>query len=574
MTGLDALCAGLTKLGVRHVFGLPGTQNAPFFSALPKHGIRPVLATHELSASFMANGYARASGRVGVLATIPGPGFAYAIPGLAEARLDSVPVLHLVGTPARGQRRFLHQAIDQAGIAGPLVKRVIEVAAAGDIAAAMAKAHALALEGEPGPVMLHLVPEALRAHVAENVARASPVHGRADAAPAPGWAAPLREMVAASERPVLFVGGGAMASAAEVRALAERWSAPTFTTLTARGVIPENHSCALAFDADRGGLTELNALIERSDLIFALGCKFSHNGTSGFGIRLPEDRLIHVNTDAEALGSSYPTRLPIRASVEEVLAELGRDGDAPSRSRWTSAELADARQRIGTPAPARVPEPRFAGVPGGTPAAFFGALRRALPPEGIVVTDSGLHQIMTRRYLDVLEPRGLITPADLQSMGFGVPAAIGAAIAQPARPVVAVVGDGGFLMAAMDLVCAAREKVPVTVVVFNDGHLNLIRVQQLRDEGVGSGVDLETPDLATLAASMGVDHRLVDGDPEKVLREAVATPGPTLVEVRLGDSTAIRTMRGVGLATNAARRVLPPGLIGRMKGWMKALRRR
>ncbi len=568
MIGLEALCGTLASLGVGHVFGLPGTQNAAFFSALPKHGIRPILATHELSASFMANGYARASGRVGVLATIPGPGFAVAIAGVAEARLDSVPLLQLVGTPARGRQRFQHQALDQAGIAGPLVKRVVEVGSAAEVESRLREAWSLAQEGEPGPVLLHLTPEALRGGVGTAVAmsRSRPP------SPIPfgtAWADELRALLASTERPVIFAGAGALASAAELQALAERLPAPVFTTLTARGVVPEDHPCALAFDADRGGLSDLNDLLERADLILALGCKFSHNGTSGFRLRLPEDRLVHVNTDPQALGSSYPARLAIEARVEDVLAVVGET--SPSGSKWTAAELAEAKSRIGTVRPPSVPEPRFAGVRGGTPEAFFQALRTALPPEAIVVTDSGLHQVMTRRYFQVLRPGGLMTPSDLQSMGFGVPAALGAAIAAPERPVVAIVGDGGFLMTAMDLACAAREHVPVTVVVFNDGYLNLIRVQQLRDSGFSSAVRLETPHLEALAAAMGVDYRLVDGDPTSVLRDAVAHGGSTLVEVRLGDSTAMRRMRGVGVATAAARRVLPSGVIGQVKRLLTTL---
>lgn len=568
MTGLELLCRTLAKLGVDHVFGLPGTQNASFFTALPKHGIRPVLATHELSAAFMANGYARASGRVGVMATIPGPGFAFAIAGVAEARLDSVPLLHLVGTPARGQQRFQHQALDQAGIAGPLVKGVLEVATADDVGLRLQEAWRLAQAGEPGPVLVHLTPEALRGTVGTG-ADTSP---SAQPSPAPldtPWADTLRALLASAARPVIFAGAGALASAPEVQALAERLPAPVFTTLTARGVVPEDHSAALAFDDARGGLSELNDLLERADLILALGCKLSHNGTSGFRIKLPEDRLVHVNTDREALGSNYPARLAIEARVEDVLAAVG--ATSYSASKWSAGELAEAKARIGTARPPIVPEPRFAGVPGGTPESFFRALRAALPPAGVVVTDSGLHQTMTRRYFEVLHAGGLVTPADLQSMGFGVPAAIGAALAEPDRPVVAVVGDGGFLMTAMDLVCAARERVPVTVVVFNDGYLNLIRVQQLRDVGYGSAVSLETPDLKALAAAMGVDYRLVDGDPQSVLRDAIANAGPTLVEVRLGDSNAIRRMRSLGLASEAARRVLPSGMIGQAKRLLKAL---
>ncbi len=572
MTGLEALCTGLSDLGVRHVFGLPGTQNAELFNLLPEHGIRAVLATHELSASFMANGYARASGRVGVLATIPGPGFTFALPGLAEARLDSVPLLHLVGTPAKGARPFLHQAIDQAGIAGPLVKAVIEVGGADEVLDRLHEAHRLALAGEPGPVVLHLDREALRGPATAGAGAPAPEQGKAPGTPPP-WADELRGLVTASERPVLFLGAGALDSSEAVARLAEHLSAPTFTTLTARGALPEDHPCSLAFDADRGGLDELNALLDRSDLVLALGCKFSHNGTSGFGLRLPEDRLVHVNTDPAALGSSYRAKLEILARVEDVLAVLLDGRGAASRTGWTENERSDMKARFGRPRPPRMPEPRFRGIQGGDAAGFFGSLRRALPRDAIVVTDSGLHQVMTRRHLEVLEPRGLITPADFQSMGFGVPAAIGAALAAPERPVVALVGDGGFLMTAMDLACAAREGVPVVVIVFNDGYLNLIRLQQVRDEGKSAAVRLATPDLEGLATAMGVSYGRLEASAEQTIREVLAARSPTLLEVRLGDSAGIRAVRGVGLARRAARRTLGRALLDRLKGLRRMLPR-
>ena len=449
---------------------------------------------------------------------------------------------------------------------------------AGEVDALLREAWRLAQEGEPGPVLLHLVPEALREAVGPAGGGTRSVdpgaHPGADRPPDPDWADALRTLVAAAERPVIFAGGGALSSAEELRALAERLTAPTFTTLTARGILPEDHRCALAFDADRGGLSELNELLDRADLILALGCKFSHNGTSGFRLRLAEDRLVHVNTDPEALGSTYP-----RPHGDPG---AGRGGAARGRGgRGARVRVDGGGGRRGEGAHRRGPRRRACpsrasrACPAGTPEAFFGALRRALPRDGTVVTDSGLHQVMTRRYLEVLRPGGLLAPADLQSMGFGVPAAIGAAISEPSGPVVAVVGDGGFLMAAMDLACAARERVPVTVVVFNDGYLNLIRVQQLRDEGNGSGVTLETPHLEALAASMGVDYRLVDGDPEGVLRAGDRASRPDA-----GRGSARRLQRDARHARrgprDGRRAQGAPGraLIGRLKGFVKGLRRR
>jgi len=586
-TGADRIAAALSALGATHVFGLPGTQNAGLFTRLERHGVRGVLATHEASAAFMANGYARATGRPGVVLTIPGPGFLFALAGVGEARLDSVPLVLVTGAPpdADDGRRFLHQALDQAGVAGPLVKEVVEVDRVDAIEGSLRRAFQVALAAGPGPVLVHLRsgllyerPEGRRpAEMPAGAATATgtPIatgeavgHARAGARVDQDWRAPLADLVRSAKRPVLFVGAGAVGAADAVREVAERWPAPVFTTLSGRGILPEDHPRALGFDADRGGLGALNELLARADLVLAVGCRMSHNGTAGFGLALPADRLVHVDRDPDALGPNYPAGLLVEADASDAFAVVLDALDAGASASWDGATIDDVRLGIRTPAPPRTPEPAFRSVDGRTPRAFFAALRRALPRNGIVVTDSGLHQVMTRRYLDVLAPAGLLAPSDLQSMGFGVPAAVGAALGAAGRPVVAVVGDGGFLMTAMDLLCAKREGVTLPVVVFNDGHLNLIRLQQLREEGAEAAVALGTPDLEGLARAMDVAHDLVEGDPAATIRAALARPGPTLVEVRLGDSAAIRVARAGGRARAGVRRTLGRRLIERMKGWL------
>ncbi|PWB62396.1 MAG: hypothetical protein C3F14_09955, partial [Deltaproteobacteria bacterium] len=184
-------------------------------------------------------------------------------------------------------------------------------------------------------------------------------------------------------------------------------------------------------------------------------------------------------------------------------------------------------------------------------------------------TDSGLHQGLVRRHFDVLTPRGLILPSDFQSMGYGIPAAIGAKFASPERPVVAVIGDGGFAMSGMELLTAVREKIPLTVVVFNDGRLNLIRLQQFANFGHSESVDLLNPDFEAFAASVGARYSLVDGNAEQVLRDAIGSPHVTLVEVVAGDSAAIRIRQVKGFTRETARRALGPGIAR----WVKNLLR-
>jgi acetolactate synthase-1/2/3 large subunit len=217
-----------------------------------------------------------------------------------------------------------------------------------------------------------------------------------------------------------------------------------------------------------------------------------------------------------------------------------------------------------------IPEPRVHGVGGENAEGLFDALRKALPRESMVVTDSGLHQVLTRRHLQVFEPRGLIFPSDFQSMGFGVPGGIGAHLAAPHRPVAVLVGDGGFLMTGLEMLTAVKERVPLVVVVFNDGQLNLIRLQQIHEYGREHAVRVQPIDYERFAEAAGLTYRLIDGDPVLALRDALHADGPALVEVRLGDTAAVTGARVKSLVREGAR-----GILGRaVVTWLKRLLKR
>ena len=305
-SGEEILCRALKGLGARCVFGMPGTQNVPLFEALRRGRLRTVLPTSELAGSFMANGYARVSGDPGVLVTIPGPGFTWALPGLAEARLDSVPLLHIVGAPAERGGPFGHQVLPQAEIAAPLVKEVVHARTAADVGTAVRHAYRLTRSGEPGPVLLQVA-----RRVFETTAESQEVFVPEDPAAPSGSAVGgvgressglrgLVESVGAARRPVLFLGMGAASAAEGVCRLAERLRAPVLTTGSGRGIVPEDHPLSLGFDFVRGGISVVNDLLAQADLVLALGCKLSHNGTGGFQLDLPPERLAHVNTDVIA----------------------------------------------------------------------------------------------------------------------------------------------------------------------------------------------------------------------------------------------------------------------------------
>ena len=563
-SGSDRICAALEGLGIETVFGLPGTQNVPLFEALRTSRLRTVLASHELGAAFMAAGHYRASGRVAALVTIPGPGFTYALTGLAEARHDSAALLHITGAPPEGGRRFQLQALDQDAMAAPVVKRQFRIERGDDTESVLREACLAATSGEPGPVLVQVRPDILTSTDAATPPM-PPLLGRVT----PDVAAILSRLRAA-RRPLFFVGQGAADGAEALRRLVEWIGAPVVTTLSGRGVLPEDHPLAVAIDLGGPGIAAVNELVASADLVVALGCKFAHNGTGGFRLRLPPDRLIHVDASADVLGVNYPASLLVQADVpallEVVAAELPEV--VPSAATWVPSELASARMDASRLLLAGGPEPRILDADVTTPAGLFRALRISFPRDGILVTDSGQHQALARRHFPVLAPRGLICPSDFQSMGFGVPAAIGAAIGAPGRRVVALVGDGGFAMAGLELLTAAREGLPVTVIVFNDGQLGLIREQQLREYGHAHAVALGGFDIAAVAAAAGARHLQLAGSAEAVLRDALASEGPVVVEVAVGDSAGQRAAHAKGYLKQAARGMLG----GRLRAWLKRFR--
>jgi acetolactate synthase-1/2/3 large subunit len=553
--------------GVRCVFGLPGTQTVELFEATRQKGLRTVVATNELSAAFMAGGWARVTGEPGVLLTIPGPGFTWALTGVAEAKLDSVPLLHITGAPpdAPSNRRFRQQELAQASIAAPLVKGVLEADLIADPGKAVLDALLLARSGEPGPVLLQISAKTLSREISFP-ALAAPSSSLAERH---GLDA-VCERVRSASRPILMVGEGTNRYAETLRALVEQMRVPLLTTPSARGVLPENHPFNFGFDPLAGSVHDVNELLESADLVLVVGSKLAHSDTAGFELKLPADRLVHVDSGAEAIGANYPVSLGMIANADELLQALLISHPRPSG--WTADELHTWHNRL----TARTPdarEPLVSGTAAGDARGFFKSLRQALPDDAILVLDSGLHQILARRYYSVLAPYGLIAPTGLQSMGFAIPTAIGARIALPTRAVVALVGDGGFAMTALELLTAVREGIALVVIVFVDGAFGQIRMQQLENYGTSHGVLLENPDFSLLAAAIGARHQLVtDANLETIVHGAIGHPGVTVIEVPVGDTFAIRRTAVVARARETTRRALGPRVFTLLKKLLRKTR--
>ncbi|HEY1952498.1 MAG TPA: thiamine pyrophosphate-binding protein [Gemmatimonadaceae bacterium] len=566
-SGAERIIEVLTGAGVKYVFGLPGTQTLALFEALRKSPLQTILTTSELTAGFMAGGLARVTGKPGVIVTIPGPGFMWALPGVAEALLDSVPLVHISGSPIDEPvgRTARQQELLQAAIAAPLVKAVVDAGQYADPGEATREALRLSRTGEPGPVLLHVSSATMANAFEQSDRRPTPPTQTAGRSAFTEVIARLRS----ARRPIFIFGQGANPHSRVVRRIVERVNAPLLVTPSARGLLPETHPLSFPFGAFVADMRALNDLIDSSDLVLAAGCKLGNGSTGGFELRLPADRFIHIDASREVVGSNYPASIEIVADIGDLLAELASSDLRPSS--WTSVELESWRARIAADySSAR--EPLIAGTSSGTASEFFNALGRGLPDDAILVLDSGLHQVLARRYYKVLCPNGLIIPTDLQSMGFAIPTAIGARLGAPARSVVALLGDGGFAMTGLELLTAVREKIALVVIVFVDDSLGQIRMQQLANYGATHGVALQNPDLQALAASIGVRYERAGDDIETVIRNAVGRQEVTLVEVAVGDTLKIRGHAALVRTGEATKRLIRPRLFRILRAMLRQRR--
>jgi acetolactate synthase-1/2/3 large subunit len=298
-------------------------------------------------------------------------------------------------------------------------------------------------------------------------------------------------------------------------------------------------------------------LIGRADMVLALGCKFTHNGSGGGRLQLPENKLVRIDSSAAVLSVNYPARLAVQARVEDALARLA--GVELPRSQWAEHDLVEWRARLDRENSSPIShEPVLGDTDTGSVRAFFQALAAATGDRAIYTSDAGLHQVLTRRYAVVMRPRGLLCPSDFQSMGFGLPGAIGAAFARPGTCVIACVGDGGLALSAGELLTAVREGVDLVVVVFSDGKLNLIRRQQVTRFGHESGVGLRNPDYSALAEAVGCAYFPVAGDLASLARDVIGTPGVRLVELRLADTPSFHLQKIRSAVREHVRPLAPP----------------
>jgi len=514
----------LRTLDVEHVFGIVSVHNIPIYDAILRHGgIAPIDMRHEQAAVHAADGYARSSGKLGVVITSTGPGACNAVPGLYEAGFASSPVLMLTGqidTPYLGKGKgFLHEAQRQLEMLRTVTRRAEQVHSANEIAQVILRVATDACTGRPQPGAVE-IPIDLQYQSVDEAAVAA--RARAASSVDVTAIADAARLIGETSRRVIWAGGGVISgnAAALLQRLAEALDAPVFTSGTGRGAIPEDHALAM------GPLTaqpEMRDTLAAAELVIAVGTRFQGGATGNWTLKLP-GRLIHIDADAGVVNRNYPADVAVIGDADVSLSALlaaqnGEPGDADflrlAQQRRDAARAA-IRVQMG-PDHQRIMD----------------TIRRTLPRQGNIVRDATVPAyIWGNRLIPILSPRTSLSTTSA-AIGPGLPLAIGAAVATGEKTVV-IQGDGGFMLHIGELATAAQYQLPIIVCLFNDRGYGVLRaVQRMRFDGRTAGVDIKTPDFVQVAQGMGVHAEPIRSaaEFETAFERAIARSGPVLLDI-------------------------------------------
>ncbi len=541
----------LEQLPVPFTFGIPGVHVTELYDELAQSGqVQPVLVTHEGGGAFMADAVSRvAPDCIGALAIVPAAGAALALGGLGEAYLAGVPMLVISG----GVRtdipfRFQLHEIDQKQLVGAVTKGFWRATRHEEIVPAIFEAYRTAVSGVPGPVFVE-VPvnlQLFRAEVPELPAFTPPPPPEA---PDDALIEEAARLLAEAKHPGIFVGWGAVDATEVLVEIAERLGAPVATTLQGLSAFPGNHPLHAGMGFSRAAVPAAERAFKDCDALLAAGTRFAEIPTGSFGVRVPET-LVHVDLNPEVLGANYPARVAIAGDSRVALPRLLEALRAMGIDRREQGEAA-ARQIKADKQAYREAWYRHDSGVRVNPARFFDALRAVLPDEAIVTVDDGNHTYLTAELFEVRRPRTLILPTDFNCMGYAVPAAVGAKLAHPDRPVVAIVGDGAFLMTGLELLTARRMGIGVVCCVFHDGELSQISQGQEIPYNRKTCTVIGEVRLDGIAHAVGAQYVRLEGEPaalERILREALARArggDVVIVDVPIDYSRRTRFTQGV-----------------------------
>ncbi|MBR6021557.1 MAG: biosynthetic-type acetolactate synthase large subunit [Kiritimatiellae bacterium] len=560
-TGANLLVDGLKRAGIELALGIPGGAAIPLYDALGREdGVRFVLTRHEQGAAHIADGYARATGKVAAVLVTGGPGATNTVTGIMTAYMDSVPMLVITGQSPRGLiGKDAFQETDVFNLTMPIVKHSYLAKSAAELPRVVAEAAYIAKTGRPGPVLIDVPRDVAEEEVGGGWAGASGDGGAVEMN-LPGYHPELRrygpeelaamaEALAGAKRPVILAGHGVALAGAEgaLRSLADRLNAPVATTLLGKGTLPDGHRLCLGMPG-MYGTAAANLALAECDVLLAVGARLDERVIGAPGLFCRDAVKIVVDADRSEFGKLVLPDIRCCGDAKSVLNDLVGLAAACDDGEWVE-RLARAKKKYGTGGGGSVG--KGAGV---HPAQVVEALREAAAKDAILATDVGLHQMWAAKLWRCDAPGRFLTSGGAGTMGFGLPAAIGAQLGNPGAQVIALVGDGGFQMTMAELATAATNGLPVKVVVMNNHTLGMVR--QLQDIFCGShysGVALEgNPDFAAVARAYGIPAWTVkrSGDLGGTLERALAEKGPSLVNVELPGADEVYPMVPPGRGLN------------------------
>ncbi len=566
-TGAQIVWEVLTREGVSTVFGHPGGAILPVYDAMPAYPVRHILARHEQGAGHMADGYARVSGDVGVVTVTSGPAATNLVTALATAMMDSVPIVAITGqvpTSLLGNDAF--QETDVTGVTQAVTKHNYLVTDVNDLARVLREAFYIARTGRPGPVLVDICKDVLNDETEFVFPEKLDLPGYRpytgldmDAVDA------AAELINQSERPVIIAGHGVQMAHAEneLRQLAEKAHIPVAMTLLGLGDIPETHPLSLGM-CGMHGEARANKAIQESDVLIAVGMRFDDRVTGDLDAFAPNAKIIHIEFDPAEINKNVPVDVAILADAKEALqALLGKINPARHQSWMAKIEEWNHESQELDILNAEVDEL--------IPPYVMRQLWHVTQGDAIIVTDVGQHQMWEAQYFLHDKPRQLLTSGGLGTMGYALPAAIGAHYAAPDETVWAVVGDGGFQMTLQELGVVMQERVPVKIAIINNGFLGMVRQwQELFYEKNYAGTPIQSPDYMLLAQAYGIPARRVTTKEEVVaaLEEANSHEGPYLIDFQVKEEVNVYPMVAPGEAIdNLLRRRIVQGPSGLQPAW-------
>ena len=547
LSGAQITIRLLERQGIRIVTGYPGGAILPIYDALSQSSkIRHVLARHEQGAGFIAQGMARATGEVAVCMASSGPGATNLLTAIADAKLDSIPLVAITGQVPRamiGTDAF--QEVDTYGLSLPITKHNFLVSSVEELLDVVPRAFELAASGRPGPVLID-IPKDVQTQAIEIGAWPAPA-AALPCPPADAEAiATAAAMINAAERPILYLGGGVVHSGAAAVAvdLAEKANLPTVMTLMALGTMPVDHPLSLSM-LGMHAARYTNLALDECDLLIAVGARFDDRATGKVAAFCRNAKIIHIDIDPAELDKIKTAHIGITADVSEALNRLLPAVNQNERKNWV-----DRINTLKADFPLNMPE-------ADNPRSHFGlikAVAACLDDQAGVATDVGQHQMWVAQAYPLRRPRQWLTSGGLGTMGFGVPAAIGAALAEPQRTVVCFTGDGSILMNIQELVTAAEENVNVKIIVMNNAVLGLVHQQQtlFYGERLFASKFKGMPDFIKVAEGFGVPAVDLDlaSDPVATLKEAISRPGPCLIHASIDAEQKVYPMVPPGAANH------------------------